>query len=331
MAAGPDEFDLIRRHFDWVPARSEVALGVGDDAALLDVPVGHQLVITTDMLIAGRHFPESTAPEAVAHKALAVNLSDLAAMGASPLAFTLSLGLPSTDESWLARFSAGLRAAAARWGCDLVGGDTVSAAQLSFSITAFGAVPAGAAIRRGGARAGDRVAVTGTIGDAALGLSLALAEGNDPGEAPAALCSEERAYLVERLDRPEPRLAAGRGLRDHASAGLDISDGLLQDLGHLLAASGLAAEIDLDAIPLSGAARRWLSERPDDLDRLITGGDDYELVVALPADVPLDPAWDLTVIGRLTDEWPSGEIRERAGRPLPARRGYNHFSGAGHG
>ena len=181
MVAGPDEFDLIRRYFDWAPVRSEVALGVGDDAALLDVPAGHQLAIGTDMLIAGRHFPETTAPEAVAHKALAVNLSDLAAMGASPLAFTLSLGLPATDDSWLARFSAGLRAAADRWGCDLIGGDTVGAPRLILSITAFGAVPCGTAIPRGGARAGDRIAVTGTIGDAALGLLLTLGRAGQPG------------------------------------------------------------------------------------------------------------------------------------------------------
>lgn len=325
MAAGSDEFDLIRRYFDWAPVRSEVALGVGDDAALLDVPPGHQLAIGTDMLIAGRHFPEATAPEDVAHKALAVNLSDLAAMGASPLAFTLSLGLPATDESWLQRFSTGLREAADRWGCDLIGGDTVGAPRLTLSITAFGAVPCGAAIRRGGARSGDRVAVTGTIGDAALGLLLALGR----AEAPSTLSGDDRAYLLKRLDRPEPRLAAGQSLRDHVTAGLDISDGLLQDLGHLLTASGLAAEIDLDAIPLSDAAGRWLDERPENLGQLIAGGDDYELVVAVPAEVALDPAWGLTVIGRLTDEWLTGDIRERGGRALPGQRGYNHFREGG--
>ena len=323
MAAGPDEFDLIRRHFDWPPASPRVILGVGDDAALLDPPAGHQLAIGTDMLIAGRHFPEATSPEAIAHKALAVNLSDLAAMGAAPLGFTLSLGLPATDSSWLQRFSAGLREAADHWGCDLIGGDTVGAPGLTLSITAFGAVPTGVAIRRDGAHAGDRIAVTGTIGDAALGLLLALAE----VEAPSTLSEADRAYLHGRLDRPEPRLASGQALRDHVSAGLDVSDGLLQDLGHMLTASGLGAEIDLDAIPLSGAARRWLDERPGDLDRLIGGGDDYELVVALPPEIPVDPSWGLTFIGTLTDQWPVGEVRERSGRPLPGQRGYNHFRG----
>ncbi|KTG16381.1 MULTISPECIES: thiamine-phosphate kinase [unclassified Guyparkeria] len=324
MAAGADEFDLIRRHFDWASARSEVALGVGDDAALIDPPAGHQLAIGTDMLIAARHFPDATPPEAVAHKALAVNLSDLAAMGALPLAFTLSLGLPDVDAAWLERFSSGLRHAADCWGCDLIGGDTVGAPRLTLSITAFGAVPSGKAIRRSGASAGDRIAVTGTIGDAALGLLLALGQ----AEAPATLVPGDGDYLRARLDHPEPRLATGQALRDRATAGLDISDGLLQDLGHLLAASGLAAEIDLDAIPLSGAARRWLDDRPEDLDRLISGGDDYELVVALPPSLELDPAWGLTVIGRLRDEWAVGEIRERSGRPLPGQRGYNHFQGS---
>ena len=326
MAAGSDEFDLIRRYFDWAPARAEVALGVGDDTALLAPPAGHELAIGTDMLVAGRHFPEDTTPEAVAHKALAVNLSDLAAMGAAPLGFTLSLGLPDQDASWLARFSAALREAADRWGCDLIGGDTVGAPWLTLSIAALGAVPVGAAIRRSGARAGDRIAVTGTIGDAALGLALAL----DQAQAPSTLTIDDRDYLRDRLDRPDPRLAVGQALRGRATAGLDISDGLLQDLGHMLSASQLAAEVDLDAIPLSGPARRWLDERPGDIDRLIAGGDDYELVVALPPDLPLDAAWGLTVIGRLTDEWPVGDIRERTGRSLPGHRGYDHFREGGH-
>lgn len=321
MAAGPDEFDLIYRYFDWPPGQPEVALAVGDDAAILQPLPGQQLVVGTDMLIAGRHFPESARPEVVAHKALAVNLSDLAAMGAVPLAFTLSLGLPSSDKSWLERFSRELQHAARHWGCDLVGGDTVRAPQLTLSITAFGVVPIGEALRRGGAGAGDRLAVTGTIGDAALGLALAL----DEEGGPSGLSDTDRAYLLDRLERPQPRLATGQALRRQASAGLDVSDGLLQDLGHLLVASGLAAEIDLDAIPLSVAAGRWLDARPGDLERLIAGGDDYELIVALPAECPIDPAWGLTVIGRLTDDWPVGDIRERRGRPLPGQRGYNHF------
>lgn len=314
------EFDLIHRYFDWPARHREVSLAVGDDAAILTPPPGEQLVVATDMLVAGRHFPEATAADAVAHKALAVNLSDLAAMGATPLGFTLSLGLPGTDEAWLECFSTGLRAAADRWGCDLVGGDTVRAPQLTLSITAFGSIARGTAIRRDGARAGDRLAVTGTVGDAALGLVVA----GQPDQVPSGLPEADRAHLLDRLDRPEPRLATGQALCGQA-AGLDISDGLLQDLGHLLDASGLSAEIDLDAVPLSPAARRWLDVRPADIDRVLGGGDDYELLLALPRGLALEPAWDLTVIGRLDEAGPVGTVRERAGRSLPGRRGYNHF------
>ncbi|MFW6020860.1 MAG: thiamine-phosphate kinase [Guyparkeria sp.] len=316
------EFDLIHRYFDWRPSHPAVTLGVGDDAAILAPRAGESLVIASDMLVAGRHFPSSTAPAAVAHKALAVNLSDLAAMGAAPLGFTLSLGLPETDAAWLESFSTGLRAAASRWGCDLIGGDTVRAPQLTLSITVFGTLTGARSIRRDGAPAGDRLAVTGTIGDAALGLMLAL----ENGRLPPGITEADRELLLSRLDRPEPRLSVGQALVGRASGGLDVSDGLLQDLGHLLEASGLAAEIDLDAIPLSPAARRWLEVLPDDLDRVLAGGDDYELLLALPPELPLDPAWGLTVIGRLDEAGPVGAIRERAGRPLPGRRGYNHFN-----
>ena len=315
-----DEFDLIARYFDWPARRPEVALAVGDDAAVIDPPADARLVVTTDMLVAGRHFPLDTSPEAVAHKALAVNLSDLAAMGAEPLGFTLSLGLPETDADWLSRFSSGLRRVAERWGCDLVGGDTVGSGVLTLSVTAFGTLPAGKILARGGARPGDRLAVTGCIGDAALGLTVV----QDPTAVPEALGAAARDYLRGRLDRPEPRLAAGRALLGAASAGLDCSDGLLQDVGHLLDASGLGAEIDLSAVPLSPAARDWLDARPEDIDRLITGGDDYELIVALPEGAEVDPDLGLTMIGRLV-EGPVGGIRERRGRALPTRRGYTHF------
>ncbi len=318
-----DEFDLIARHFDWPARRPEVALAVGDDAALIDLAVGGRLTVATDMLIAGRHFPLDTSPEAIAHKALAVNLSDLAAMGAEPLGFTLALGLPEgISDDWLARFAAGLRAGSERWGCDLVGGDTVGATTLTVSVTVFGRLPAGQAITRDGSRAGDRLAVTGAIGDAALGLVVAM----DPDAVPAGVDAAGREALRRRLDFPEPRLAVGQALLGAASAGLDCSDGLLQDIGHLLESGGLAAEIDLAALPLSPAARDWLAERPGDIDRLITGGDDYELIVALPEEVEVDPELGLTVIGRLV-AGPAGQIRERHGRALPARRGYSHFSG----
>lgn len=315
-----DEFDLIARYFDWPARRPEVVLAVGDDAAVIDPPADSRLVVTTDMLVAGRHFPPDTSPEDIAHKALAVNLSDLAAMGAEPLGFTLSLGLPETDSDWLSRFAARLRGVAERWGCDLIGGDTVGSSVLTLSVTAFGTLPPGKIIARSGAKAGDRLAVTGFIGDAALGLVVA----QDPAAVPEALGTAAREYLRRRLDGPEPRLAAGRALLGRASAGLDCSDGLLQDIGHLLDASGLGAEIDLSAVPVSPAASDWLDARPEDIDRMVTGGDDYELIVALPEGMEVDPDLGLTVIGRLVDG-PVGQIRERHGRALPTRRGYTHF------
>ncbi|MDG4867390.1 thiamine-phosphate kinase [Guyparkeria sp. 1SP6A2] len=319
MAGPVDEFDLIARHFDWPARHSEVSVAVGDDAALLDPKPGTRLAVSTDMLIAGRHFPLDTSPEAIAHRALAVNLSDLAAMGATPLGFTLSLGLPQTQADWLTRFAAQLRTGAERWGCDLIGGDTVGSPVLTISVTVIGSLPTGKALTRGGGKPGDRLAVTGSIGDAALGLVLALGEESHPVLSPSAA-----AFLRERLDYPEPRLSTGRALLPHASAALDCSDGLLQDIGHLLAASDLAAEIDIDALPVSPAAAEWLEARPADWTRLVTGGDDYELIVALPPEVEIDPAWGLTVIGRLIDG-PVGEIREARGRALPERRGYTHF------
>jgi len=319
-----DEFDLIARHFDWPAHRPEVALAVGDDAALIDPPAGSRLTVATDMLVAGRHFPFDTPPEAVAHKALAVNLSDLAAMGAEPLAFTLSLGLPrDTETDWLARFSGGMRRLAERSGCDLIGGDTVGADTLTLSVTVIGRLPAGQALTRAGARAGDRLAVSGHIGDASLGLAVVM----QPDTVPAGIEPAGREALRRRLDLPEPRLSLGRSLLGEASAGLDCSDGLLQDIGHLLDASGLAATIDLSAVPLSSTARAWLAARPGDLERLVTGGDDYELIVALPPGIDVSRFPELTVIGELVDG-PVGEIRERHGRALPTRRGYQHFENA---
>jgi thiamine-monophosphate kinase len=320
-----DEFDLIARYFDWPATHAQVALAVGDDAALIDPPANARLTVASDMLVAGRHFPGDTAPEAVAHKALAVNLSDLAAMGAEPLAFTLSLGLPAdTDPDWLSRFSNGLRRLAERSGCDLIGGDTVGAEILTLSVTVLGRLPAGQALTRAGARAGDRLAVSGTIGDAALGLTVAM----QPEAVPPGVTAAHRDALRQRLDFPVPRLSLGRTLLGTATAGLDCSDGLLQDIGHLLDASGLAAEIDLSAMPISSAARQWLAARPEDLDRLVTGGDDYELIVALPPETDLRRFPDLTVIGGLLDG-PVGDIRERHGRALPGRRGYRHFENGG--
>lgn len=255
-----DEFGLIRTYFaDW-PADDRVRLGVGDDAAVLALSTGQEWVVCTDTLVLGRHFSESCAPSAIGHKALAVNLSDLAAMGAEPHSFLLALTLPEASPDWLREFASGLRALAQEAGVALVGGDTTRG-PLSITITALGLVPSGTALQRRGARPGDEIAVSGTLGDAALALELG-------DQAP------ER--LRARLDRPVPRLSLGRWLRGRASAAIDVSDGLAQDLGHLLAASDVAAELNVGELPTSAEFRKWAAA--EDAHRLqLAGGDDYEL------------------------------------------------------
>ncbi len=285
-----DEFALIRKYFAGLTTvRRGVVLGVGDDAALLRVPAGQELAVTTDTLVAGRHFAEETPPEDIGWKSLAVNLSDLAAMGAQPRWFTLALTLRLADPVWLDGFARGLRALAQETGVALVGGDTTQG-PLSITITAIGTLPTGSAIRRSGARAGDLVCVTGTLGDAALALRQR-ADADLPES------------LKRRLDRPMPRVSAGLALRGKARAVIDLSDGLAGDLQHILDASKVGAEIRADQLPSSPEFR----ERAAPEHRLglqVAGGDDYELCACLPAasvervaarlDVPL------TVIGKIT-------------------------------
>ena len=273
------EFDLIERYFTGVGgqpglrpgSRPDVLLGVGDDAALLAVPADRVLVAATDTLVEGRHFLAGTPADSVGHQALAVNLSDLAAMGAEPAWALLSLSLPEADEAWLASFAAGFRRLAGRHGVALVGGDTVRG-PLVVTVTALGLVEPGRALRRAGARAGDRLYVSGWPGEAAAGLE-ALRRG-----APSA--GEEA--LVLRCRYAEPRVALGRALRDCASAAMDVSDGLLGDLGKLCRASGVGARIDLERLPVSavlaGHYGRGQAER-----FVLSGGDDYELLFAVPA------------------------------------------------
>jgi thiamine-monophosphate kinase len=271
--SGSGEFDLIARYFTRPARRSP--LGVGDDCALLAPAAGMQLAVSCDMLVEGRHFLSTVEPARLGHKALAVNLSDLAACGARPLAFTLALSLPAVDEAWLAGFSRGLYALADAHGCELVGGDTTRG-PLNLCITVFGEVPAGAALLRSGARAGDDVWVSGTLGDARLALevfrgSLAL---------PADLFELARG----RMEQPTPRVALGLALRGIATAAVDLSDGLAGDLGHVLRASGVGACLDADAAAgllaigdtagLDLAARRACT---------LAGGDDYELAFTAPA------------------------------------------------
>ncbi|MES2919500.1 MAG: thiamine-phosphate kinase [Pseudomonadota bacterium] len=272
--AAPGEFDLIRTYFQRPLADAGVRLGIGDDAALLALPPGEELAVTTDTLVAGHHFPDTAAPFDIGWKALAVNLSDLAAMGARARWVTLALTLPASDEAFLGEFARGFFALAEREGVALVGGDTTRG-PLSITVTAMGTVPAGQALRRAGARAGDEVYVSGTVGDAGLGLRLEL------GQWPEALDVAAQALALARLHRPEPRLALGLALRGLATAGLDVSDGLAQDLGHLLAASGVGAELELSALPRSPALAGIDTAFADIL--ALTSGDDYELLFTAPA------------------------------------------------
>lgn len=304
-----DEFALIDRYFRGLgSARADVVAGVGDDAALLRPAPGRELVLTTDTLVAGRHFPGDGFPaEALGHRALAANLSDIAAMGAEPAWALLSLTLPDIDEAWVAAFARGFDALARRTDTALVGGN-ISAGPLAVAVTLAGQVDRGTALRRSGARAGDLLAVTGRLGGGAAGLR-ALREGRAGNSAAVA------AYA-----RPEPRLAQGRALADLANAAIDISDGLLGDLGKLLAASGgLGAEIAAADIPLAPGAA---------VDEALGPSDDYELLVSLPASA-LDAALSacapvgLSCIGRVSRV---GGIKLDGLRVEATRHGYRHFT-----
>jgi thiamine-monophosphate kinase len=268
------EFELIERFFK--RPTTHAVLGPGDDCALLAPRPGMQLAISTDMLVEGRHFLSTVAPERLGHKALAVNLSDLAACGAQPVAYTLSLAMPRADAAWLEAFAHGLHALADAHGCELIGGDT-TAGPLAISITVFGETPTGGALLRSGARAGDEVWVSyprnGGVGDARLALEVFRGK--------VALDGDAFEKVRRAMEQPQPRVALGLALRGVASAAIDVSDGLLGDLSHLLRRSVVGAVIDVDAVP-RGAV---LAAQPLDVQRECTlaGGDDYELVFTAPA------------------------------------------------
>jgi thiamine-monophosphate kinase len=275
------EFDLIKQYFTRpgragasTNASGRTVLGIGDDCALLAPAPGMQLAVSSDMLVEGRHFMPGANPVDLGHKSLAVNLSDLAAMGAAPLGFTLALALPAADPAWLDGFSRGLFALADAHGCELVGGDTTKG-PLNICITIFGELAPGTALRRDAARAGDDIWISGTLGDARLALAGALGE--------LALIDDDRLQAAPRLHAPTPRVALGRLLAGGrlAHAALDISDGLVGDLGHILAASKVGAVLDVDALPAGPA----LARQAPDLRRRFTaaGGDDYELCFTAPA------------------------------------------------
>lgn len=274
-----DEFEIIRRFF--APIAGPAGLALLDDAALLHVPAGHDLVTTVDAIVEGVHFLASDPPETIGWKALGVNVSDLAAKGAEPLGFLLTLALPNhIATDWLAAFADGLGRAAGLWSCPLIGGDTVKMpGPLTLSVTAFGAVPKGKMVRRSGAQPGDIIAVTGTIGDAALGLPLALDQETIWTQA---LKSDDRAYLLDRYRRPRPRIALAGILREQAHAAMDVSDGLLGDAAKLLAVSGCGAVIEAMRVPLSDPARHAVTADPACLATVLTGGDDYEILCAVP-------------------------------------------------
>ncbi len=268
-----NEFELIERYFAELGARrADVALGVGDDAALIDVPAGQQLVAAVDTLVAGRHFPAGWRADDIGWRALAVNLSDLAAMGATPAWATLALTLPAADEDWLESFAAGLALLAGQHGVALVGGDTTRG-PLTLTVTLLGHLAPGTALKRSGARPGDLVYVTGWPGDAAAGL--ALHEGRLAGSGAA------RAALEERFRRPEPRVAFGQLLKGIASACIDVSDGLAADLGRLAAASGVGAVVRAAELPLSRALHALAGEARA-VEFALGGGDDYELLFSVP-------------------------------------------------
>jgi thiamine-monophosphate kinase len=276
-ASGEDS--LIARYFRPL-ATDPGAFNLDDDAAALK-PSGDDIVVTTDAMVEGVHFLPDDPPDTIARKALRVNLSDLAAKGAVPCGFVLTLALRSADESWLKAFAAALGEDAKHFGCPLLGGDTVSTpGPLMISITAFGRVPSGKMVHRSGARPGDRVVVTGTIGDAALGLAVLKG-----GKVHAAVSSAAaRDLLIGRYRVPQPRTALAEIVRDYASAAMDVSDGLAGDLSKLCAVSGVSAAIDLDSIPLSDAARDLVSRDIVGIETLVAGGDDYEILCTVADD-----------------------------------------------
>lgn len=315
----PSEFELIRRHF--APALRHTVLGGGDDCALLAPAPDRQLAVTTDLLVEGTHFLPGADPEALGHKTLAVNLSDLAAMGAQPRWIFLALALPAADEAWVAAFSRGLLALAGRHGVDLAGGDTTRGPR-ALCITAIGEVMPGRALRRAGARLGDDVYLSGCTGEAAFGLAAIRGEATaDPRDV---------AHCRDRLERPEPRVALGLALSGVAHACIDVSDGVVADLGHLCAASGLGAWIDWRRVPQSSALASCL---PDvRRNHVLGGGDDYELLftasVAARGEIEARAAGAGTPVTRIGTAvmTPGVRVFDGAGRDItPARGGYDHF------
>jgi thiamine-monophosphate kinase len=314
------EFDLIRRFFS--PRTTHTVLAGGDDAALISVAPGMELAISVDTLVAGRHFFTDAEPRALGHKCIAVNLSDMAAVGATPRWATLALTLPTSDEQWLERFASGFLSLAAEYDVDLIGGDTTSG-PLTVSVQIMGEVPRGKALRRSCARKGDDLWVSGSLGDAALALAYARGEFQ--------LDDADLEAARRRLNRPEPRVALGRALLDCATSAIDVSDGLVADVGHIAAASRVRAIIHWGAVPMSSAAMR-AREHAKVRSAVLAGGDDYELAFTAPIDrrakiaaLTIEVGVSVTRIGTIE----AGEgvvVVDDEGNPLTlAEAGFDHF------
>lgn len=325
------EFDLIARYF--APLAGPGGLGLVDDAAMVKSPVGHDLIITCDAIAAGTHFFADDPPATIGHKLLAVNLSDLAAKGAAPLGFVLSLHLSKKampDEAWMAAFVEGLGALAKDAGIQLLGGDTVMQdGPLNLSITAFGLVPTGRMLKRSGAQVGDLLVVTGFIGDGALGLRERIAQRSG---VTSSLTADHSGYLIDRYLRPQPRLKMAQAFRRHAHACMDISDGLIGDCARLLSASGKGGTLRLADVPKSVAVRAALRENPKLIEQVVTGGDDYELLAAVsPAnwerleEACLQQGLLPVVIGAVTEASDGFRVLDEAGKGIRFAKGsYTH-------
>jgi len=327
------EFDLISKYFRPLSAGAEGALGLLDDGAVLDVPHGFQLVVTTDTVVAGVHFLDTLSPQDIAHKTVGVNLSDLAAMGAQPQAVFLAAQFPpDLTDDWIAGFASGLKSALDPSGALLCGGDTVSTpGPMAFTLTALGHVRSGQALKRSGAQIGDLLFTTGTIGDGALGLKALQGRIND-------LNDEHRTYLIHRYARPEPRwaFAAEVAKQGFVTAAVDVSDGLVADVVHICDASSVRAVIEAEQIPVSPAARAALQSDNTFLTDILSGGDDYELVFTAPENAlgdieDLSEAYNhsITVIGRIEAEdinQNSVQVLDAHGHDIPLNiHGYQHF------
>jgi len=321
MATG--EFNLINKYFLSPSNRKEVLLGIGDDCAIVSVPEDKQLAITTDTLVDGVHFPSDTSPEDIACKSIAVNLSDLAAMGAEPAWLTLALSLPGVDENWIKSFSDSFRLTAEQYHVQLIGGDTTQGS-LSITVQAMGFVEPDNIMRRDGARPGDVIYVSGTLGDAAAGLRIL-----QQGQA----IDTNKAWLVNRLNRPQARVELGLKASEYCQCAIDISDGLAADLGHVLEASNCGATVNIDSIPLSHQLVDYSTNRNEvDWEMVLSGGDDYELCLVVNPEnenklmqTASDILLPLTRVGVIEEHNSLNIVDSRGAKYLLDRGGYEHF------